>query len=173
MTLYTRHQLLLVLLLAGAAGAGLAIDHWRRASPDLVERLERLDRAERAAAPETAREPRRAPGGSRTREESAREHDTPRERVRRERGTGPAGRAVREPRRETATPEAPLDVNRAGAPELARLPGIGTTLAARIVQARPFASLEDLARVPGLRRATLERVRPRLIDPLGRGTLGP
>ena len=45
MTLYTRHQLLLVLLIVGAAGAGLAIDHWRRASPDLVERLEHADRA--------------------------------------------------------------------------------------------------------------------------------
>jgi competence protein ComEA len=146
MTLYTRHQLLLVLLLAGAAGAGLAIDHWRRASPDLVERLERLDRVERAAAPETAREPRRAPGG-------------------------PRARALREPRRETDTPDAPLDVNRAGAPELARLPGIGPTLAARIVQARPFTALEDLARVPGLRRATLARVRP-LLMPWGRGTLG-
>src|SRR5437868_3991654 len=153
MTHYTRHQLLLVLLLAGAAGAGLAIDHWRRASPDLVERLERVDRVERTAAPETAREPRRAPGGPR----------------------------AREPRRETATPAVPLDVNRAGAPELARLPGIGPILAARIVQARPFATLEDLARVPGLRRATLERLR-RLLDrgtlegfpsspPLGRGTL--
>ena len=146
MTLYTRHQLLLVLLLAGAAGAGLAIDHWRRASPELVERLERVDRVERAPAPETAREPRRAPGGPPPREGSPRERDTPRERGRRERG--PAAAA------------APLDVNRAGAPELARLPGIGPTLAARIVQARPFAALEDLARVPGLRRATLERVRP-------------
>ena len=144
MTLYTRHQLLLVLLIVGAAGAGLAIDHWRRASPELVERLERVDRAERPA-PETAagdvrrpaREPRRA----------ARE------------------RAAREPRRDAVTPEAPLDVNRASAPELARLPGLGPVLAVRIVQARPFAALDELARVPGLRRATLERVRPLLLVP--------
>ena len=74
MTLYTRHQLLLVLLLVGAAGAGLAIDHWRRASPELVERLERLDRVERAVPPAPApREPRRAPEGARGRERAGRE----------------------------------------------------------------------------------------------------
>jgi competence protein ComEA len=153
MTLYTRHQLLIVLLIAGAAGAGLAIDHWRRASPELVERLERLDRAERAA-PEPAAGDARRP---------ARE-----------------SRRARETRRD-ATPETPLDVNRATAPELARLPGIGPALAARIVEARPFTALDDLARVPGLRRATLERVRPFLRGtlegfptsrPLLRGTLG-
>ena len=132
MTLYTRHQLLLVLLIIGAAGAGLAIDHWRRASPALVEHLERLDRVERAPEPAAcdARRPAREP--------------------RRARDRGP---------RDVAPPDAPLDVNRASAPELARLPGIGPTLAARIVEARPFATLDDLARVPGLRRATLERVR--------------
>ena len=141
MALYTRHQLLLVLLLVAAAGAGLAIDHWRRASPELVEHLERLDRAERAAPPEPARrEPRPAPDGVRARE-----------------------RAGRDARRPARLPEGPLDVNHASAPELARLPGIGSALATRIVQARPFASLDDLARVPGLRRATLERVRPLLL----------
>ena len=60
------------------------------------------------------------------------------------------------------TPDAPLDVNHTSAPELARLPGIGTALAARIVQARPFAALDELARVRGLRPATLARVRPLL-----------
>jgi competence protein ComEA len=139
MAIYTRQQLLLVLLLVAAAGAGLAIDHWRRASPELVERLERVDRVERPAPSEPApREPRRAP--DRARERSARE----------------VRRAVR-------PPDGPLNVNHASAPELARLPGIGATLATRIVQARPFASLDDLARVPGLRRATLERVRPLLL----------
>src|SRR5580765_4050174 len=98
MTLYARHQLLLVLLIAGAAGAGLAIDHWRRASPDVVERLERVDRVERAARDA-------AP---------ARESDSRRE-----------PRSSRAARRDTPTPETPLDVNRASAPELARLPGIG------------------------------------------------
>jgi DNA uptake protein ComE-like DNA-binding protein len=43
MTQYTRHQLAIILLLVGAAGVGLAIDHWRRARPDLAERLEAFD----------------------------------------------------------------------------------------------------------------------------------
>ena len=137
MSLYSRHQLLLILLLVGAAGAGLAIDHWRRAHPDVVERVERLDRVERAAAPVTAsREARRAA------------RDVP------ARG--------RTPRRAVAPVDSPLDVNQASAPELARLPGIGPALAARIVQARPFQAIDDLVRVRGLRPAMLERVRPRL-----------
>lgn len=173
MTLYTRHQLLLVLLLVAAAGAGLAIDHWRRASPELVERLERVDRAERAATPDTgardvrpAREPRRAshprqraaPAGERVAPSGGRAASV-------ERATA-GERAPRAP----ATPATPLDVNHASAPELARLPGIGPTLAARIVGARPFTTLDDLGRVPGLRRAVLERVRP--LVALGSGMPG-
>jgi hypothetical protein len=43
--LYTRRQLLLILLATAAAAVGLGIDHWRRARPELAERLETLDRA--------------------------------------------------------------------------------------------------------------------------------
>lgn len=114
MTLYTRPQLLLVLLLTGAAAGGLAIDHWRRARPDLAERLEALDRAER-------RSPDPAPGPQ------------------------------------------PLDVNRASEPELAGLPGVGPALASRIVAARPFADIDDLRRVRGVRHRTLERLRARVV----------
>jgi Helix-hairpin-helix motif len=66
MTLYSRRQLLLILLLAGAAGAGLGVDHWRRARPDLSERLEALDRAERRDVAPPLRAPGRRPraGGS-------------------------------------------------------------------------------------------------------------
>jgi competence protein ComEA len=126
MTFYTRHQLLLILLLAGAAGAGLGVDHWRRARPELAERLESLDRAEPREPPPP---PLRAPA-----------------------------------RRARATPPAePLDVNRASEPELARLPGVGPALAARIVAARPFADVDELRKVKGVRRATLERLRPHVI----------
>jgi hypothetical protein len=45
MTLYTRHQLAVLLILLGAVGLGLAVGHWRRAHPDLVDRLEALDRS--------------------------------------------------------------------------------------------------------------------------------
>src|SRR3990170_2714176 len=44
MTLYPRQQLLVLLGLLAAAGAGLAVGQWRRAHPDLVARLEEFDR---------------------------------------------------------------------------------------------------------------------------------
>src|SRR5262249_56591898 len=43
--LYTRPQLVLLLAVLAAAGAGLAVGHWRAHHPELVERLEQLDRA--------------------------------------------------------------------------------------------------------------------------------
>jgi len=157
MSLYSRHQLLLILLLVAAAGAGLAIDHWRRANPDVVERVEQLDRVERAAAP-AAREARR-PAREAPEQRVSRD---PHERGRIARDADDGGRPRREARRALAPSDGPLDVNRARAPELARLPGIGRALAARIVEARPFEALDDLVRVRGLRPATLERVKPRL-----------
>src|SRR2546428_455959 len=45
MTLYTRRQLLVLLVLLAAAGLGLAVGHWRRARPDVADYLEQLDRA--------------------------------------------------------------------------------------------------------------------------------
>lgn len=59
-----------------------------------------------------------------------------------------------------------LDINTAPARELALLPGIGPTMAARIVADRtehgPFTSLEEIARVPGIGPVTLEQIRPSL-----------
>jgi Helix-hairpin-helix motif len=124
MTLYTPRQLLLVLLLTGAAGTGLAIDHWRHAHPELAERLEALDRPERRDLPPTARAPER--------------------------------------RLRATAATAPLDVNRATEGELADLPGVGPALASRIVAVRPFADVDDLRRVRGMRRATFDRLRPLL-----------
>lgn len=58
---------------------------------------------------------------------------------------------------------APVDLNAATAAQLETLPGIGPVLAARIVVDRadngPFSSLEDLARVPGVGPASIERLR--------------
>lgn len=57
-----------------------------------------------------------------------------------------------------------IDVDRASAEELTRLPRVGTALAARIVADRdaqgPFGSLEALGRVPGIGPATREALRP-------------
>jgi competence ComEA-like helix-hairpin-helix protein len=57
---------------------------------------------------------------------------------------------------------APVDINRASVEELASLDGIGPKLGARIVAARPFASVEDIARVRGVGKRRLARLRPRL-----------
>jgi competence protein ComEA len=60
-----------------------------------------------------------------------------------------------------------VDLNTAEWPELAQLPGIGETLARRIVESRqkdgPFASQEELRRVRGIGAKTLEKIRPFLV----------
>ena len=68
-----------------------------------------------------------------------------------------AGRSAGPPR------PASIDVDRAGAAELLRLPGIGPSLAARIVADRdsggPFGGPEGLLRVRGIGTKTLEKIR--------------
>jgi len=65
-TLYTRRQLLVLLLLLVAAGLGLAIGHWRRANPDLVEQVEQLDRAPAPRATVSAPQPGDRPRAARS-----------------------------------------------------------------------------------------------------------
>jgi len=59
-----------------------------------------------------------------------------------------------------------LDINRATAAELEKLPGIGPALARRIVEWReihgPFRSVEDLLQVPGIGPKTLEGIRDKI-----------
>jgi competence protein ComEA len=65
-----------------------------------------------------------------------------------------------------ATARFTVNVNNAGAGELAQLPGLGPATAARIVAHRrdhgPFTSLDGLLDVPGIGPATLEQMRPHL-----------
>jgi len=60
-----------------------------------------------------------------------------------------------------------VDVNQATWPELAQMPGIGETLARRIVESRetagPFLDHGDLERVRGIGPRTLERIKPYLL----------
>lgn len=56
-----------------------------------------------------------------------------------------------------------LDPNTAARDELLQLPGVGEIIANRIIEGRPFASVDELDRVPGIGAATLERLRPYLV----------
>lgn len=60
-----------------------------------------------------------------------------------------------------------VDVNRAEWPELIQLPGIGPTLAQRLIDEREqngaFRDIEDLSRISGLGPRTLERIKPYIL----------
>ena len=66
------------------------------------------------------------------------------------------------PARGLAAPSYRLDINRADAENLCALPGIGETVAQRIIAYReahgPFASLEDLMLVEGIGEKTMENI---------------
>jgi competence protein ComEA len=179
MTLYTRPQLAVLLLVVIVAGAGLGIGHWRRSHPEIAARLESFDLlAEPPSASSTARDASVA-GAARPAGTAGSEPADARFGAAAGSGSplaaprpGSAGsaawstpeRSSGPPRRppKSAPPAQPLDVNRATEDELRTLPGIGGVLAARIVETRerdgPFASLDDLRRVPGLGRTKLERI---------------
>ena len=70
---------------------------------------------------------------------------------------------TRPPVKKTGELAGPIDVNRASAQELQRLPGIGPKLSARIIETRnkeAFRSVDELRRVPGIGPKTLEKLRP-------------
>lgn len=79
-----------------------------------------------------------------------------------------AGAAPRQPgdraRPDTGVSTGRLDINRATVEEFEQLPGIGQTLAQRIVEARrrqgSFQSVEDLRNVKGIGRKRLDQLRP-------------
>ncbi len=51
-----------------------------------------------------------------------------------------------------------VDVNQASQEELVAVPGIGPVLAARLIEKRPFESLDDLTRVQGINTQLLEKL---------------
>jgi competence protein ComEA len=77
---------------------------------------------------------------------------------------GTRGRTVEIEQAEPQTAHFQVDVNKAGWPELAALPGVGRTTAERIVQSRelngPYNNIDDLRRVRGVGPRTLESLRP-------------
>ena len=54
----------------------------------------------------------------------------------------------------------PIDLNTASTDRLQQLHGIGPVKAATIVAGRPYRSVEDLLKIPGIGPKTLEKIRP-------------
>lgn len=69
--------------------------------------------------------------------------------------------AAREQPRVATAPRAagPVNLNEASAKELETLPGIGPATSEAIIAGRPYASVDDLARVKGLGRAKIDAIR--------------
>ena len=141
--LYSRLQLRLLLVLAALFLAGLGVREWRAGFPDTADRLERFDRAEPLAPllPSPRAESRPVSSGAPAKATSM-TGATPRP----EPGGASPLPANQDPR--------PLDLNRATAAELSRLPGVGPGLAQRIVEERHrrgrFDSPEALRQVMGV-----------------------
>lgn len=58
-----------------------------------------------------------------------------------------------------------ININTASATELESLPGIGPSKAAAIIANRPFTSVDDLERVPGIGARTIDQLRPLVTAP--------
>lgn len=76
-------------------------------------------------------------------------------------------RKPRRARQDELTADAPVDLNHADADTLATLPGVGATLAERIVEFRtlngPFVSVDGLADVSGITPGKLDKIAPLLV----------
>lgn len=147
---YSVPQLRVLILLLLILLLGLGVREWRAGFPDAAERLERFDRDE---SPALLAEP--APSGP-----AAPVGSPPPPRPARAPGSALLPTATPDP----AAPPEPLDVNRAEAAELARLPGVGAGLAQRIVEERErrgrFDSPEALRYVLGMGPKKLAAIRP-------------
>ena len=145
---YTVAQLRVLSLLALTLLVGLAVREWRAGFPDAADRLENFDRPE---SPEPlfpeADAPASRPGPAQP-------------------GSPPSsGPRTTPPPADPAPvlPPEPVDVNRADAAQLARLPGVGPGLAQRIVEERErrgrFESPEALRYVLGMGPKKLAAIR--------------
>jgi len=149
--LYSVPQLRLLILLALTLLVGLGVREWRAGFPDAAERLERFDRDAAPALLPDAPPP--TPPAPVTSPVMPRPSPSP--------GATPPAPPPSPP--PPAPPSEPLDVNRADAAELARLPGVGTGLAQRIVEERErrgrYDSPEALRYVLGMGPKKLAAIR--------------
>ena len=143
---YARRELWLLIGLTAVFVVGIGVREWRAGFPAAVERIERLDREEppEPLPPTAPREPR--PRRPARRADAASEAPTPAPSSAR-RSPPAAGPALEpDPR--------PLDLNAASVEQISRLPGVGASLARRIVEVREqrgrFESAEALRGVVGL-----------------------
>jgi len=141
---YSRPQLKLLLVLAAVLLAGLGVREWRAGFPNAAERLERFDREDPPPPIPPAPRVRVAPRWAAPRPEptaSARLVQPQRP------------RASAAPPIPSADPR-PLDLNRASADEISRLPGVGPSLARRIIEERDrrgrFESPDGLRGILGM-----------------------
>ncbi len=74
--------------------------------------------------------------------------------------TAPVVEARLAPAPKSKAPELtePINVNTATAKELAKLPSIGPILAQRVIDGRPYGTVEDLLEVDGIGKGTLEKI---------------
>lgn len=59
--------------------------------------------------------------------------------------------------------EGPVDLNTASSRQLQALPGIGPSLAARIIAGRPYRSVDELRRVNGVGPSVFEKIRSQVV----------
>ena len=78
----------------------------------------------------------------------------------RRRGANPCARPVPRGTAPEPTPGLLVDLKSATAEALDALPGVGPSLAAAIIAARPFADVEALDLVAGVGAVTMDRLRP-------------
>ena len=149
--LYPSPQLRLLILLALTLLVGLGVREWRAGFPDAAERLEHFDREDGTPLMSDAAP---AMSGPTSPGPPAPRH------------SGPAPPSLSPPPSTPAPPPPtePLDVNHADAAALARLPGVGSGLAQRIVEERErrgrFDSPEALRYVLGMGPKKLAAIRP-------------
>jgi competence protein ComEA len=77
-----------------------------------------------------------------------------------------ADNELKEVRRQVADAQAVtglIDLNKAANRDLQSLPGVGPTLAGRIIAGRPYKSVDDLLHVRGIGPSLLEKIRSRVV----------